>query len=389
MTLGLIDVIGIFTFIQLSLLAVVAYRYNKGRALSNRLLASFMASNALLIAQFLIGRAGWGLHNRTLILMSTGNSMYFLMMPLLFLYLRSLCYKDFRLRLAHLLHALPCVFVTLLFCVSVSVGEEGIPAMHVSRAGIGAFEFWSHKLIFNIQVLSYIVASVLLLSAYRKQIKNLYSSVESIDLSWCNLLLAGFATMWLIDFAAWVLGLLGWNREPLSSSLIVASLLVNLALTLAVAYKGLLQGGSFSGILTPPKYASSTLQAEECGSLLDRLAKCMSDERPYLKPSLTIDELARKLDVSAKHLSQAIHTRLDQSFYDFINARRIADAKERLQQDTDRSQTILAVAYDVGFNSKSVFNAAFKKHAGMTPKEFRRRRREPFPAESPVAEQSD
>ena len=376
MKFGWTEVIASFTFLQLSLLAVVAFKYKKGRALSNRLLAAFLAANALLIAQFLFTVIGWSAKNRTLILVGTGSSMYLLLMPLLYLYIKSLCYKDFQLRRIDLWHAVPCVVVTVVFLLKMNVDEQGIGAIHLSGEEIRAIEYLSHKIIFHLQVLIYLVASLVLLVAYRKRLKGLFSSIESIDLSWCNLLLAGFAGMWFIDLLGWILTSFHANPEPFKSSLVISSLLVNLVLALTVAYRGLLWGGMFSGILTPPKYAASTLQSAECGRILERLLRFVESEKPYLDPSLTIEDLARKLSVPPKHLSQTIHSRMNQSFYDFINAQRVEAAKDRFQSDASRTRTVLNVAYEVGFNSKSVFNAAFKRHTGMTPKDFRRSSRE-------------
>ena len=382
MKFGWTEVIASFTFLQLALLAVVAFKYKKGRKVSNRLLAAFMAANALLIAQFLLTVIGWSTNTRALILIGTGSSMYLMLMPLLYLYIQSLCYQDFRLRPVFLFHVVPCVVVTVFFLVRMNVGEQGIETLHLTRDEIGAIEYWFHKVTVHLQILAYLVASVVLLAAYRKRLKGLFSSIESIDLSWCNLLLAGFAGMWFIDLLGWALTSFHANPEPLKSSLVISSLVVNLALALAVAYRGLSQGGMFSGILTPPKYAASTLQSPESGKILERLLKCVDEEKPHLDASLTIDELARKIGVTPKHLSQTMHSRLNQSFYDFINAQRIEAAKERMQSDVSRTRTVLAVAYEVGFNSKSVFNAAFKRHTGMTPKDYRRRSREPVSTES-------
>ncbi len=377
MKFGWTEVIASFTFLQLSLLAAVAFKYKKGRTLSNRLLAAFMAANALLIAQFLFAVVGWTTSNRTLILIGSGSSMYLLLMPLLYLYIHSLCYKDFQLRWIHLWHAFPCVAVTAFFLVKTSMGERGIEALGLSGEELGAIEFLSHKIIIHLQILLYLIASLTLLVAYRKRLKGLYSSIESIDLAWCNLLLAGFAGMWFIDLLAWILASLHANPEPIRSFLLISSLLVNLVLALAVAYRGLLQGGMFSGILTPPKYAASTLQSTECTRILERLLEFVEEERPYLDPLLTIEGLARKLSVSPKHLSQTIHSRLNQSFYDFVNAQRIEAAKNRFLSDPSQTRTVLEIAFDVGFNSKSVFNVAFKRHTGMTPKDFRRHSRVP------------
>jgi AraC-like DNA-binding protein len=139
-----------------------------------------------------------------------------------------------------------------------------------------------------------------------------------------------------------------------------------------VTYKGLAQTNSFSGIQAPPKYAGSRLTSSDCARIVEKLAVCMKTEKPFLDPSLSIESLSQKLDIPVKNLSQAIHSSLNQNFYDFINTHRIDEIKKRMNDREHERLTLLALAFDAGFNSKSVFNAAFKKHTGLTPKEYKR-----------------
>ena len=92
----------------------------------------------------------------------------------------------------------------------------------------------------------------------------------------------------------------------------------------------------------------------------------------YLDGELTLQKLAKALAVSPHHLSQTINEQLNQNFIDFINAYRIEEAKRMLVDPAKKHYSILAVSEEVGFNSKSAFNTAFKKHANMTPSEFRK-----------------
>ena len=62
----------------------------------------------------------------------------------------------------------------------------------------------------------------------------------------------------------------------------------------------------------------------------------------------------------------------EKNFYDLINTHRVEEAKKRLI-DSNNTKTILEILYEVGFNSKSVFNSAFKKNTGFTPTEFRKK----------------
>jgi AraC-like DNA-binding protein len=120
------------------------------------------------------------------------------------------------------------------------------------------------------------------------------------------------------------------------------------------------------------KYERSSLTAETAERYLKRLLQLMETEKLYLDSGLTISKLAEKLSVPAPHLSQTINERLSQNFIDFINTYRVEEAKRRLLDPAWKHYSVLAIAEEVGFNSKSSFNSVFKKHVRMTPSEFRK-----------------
>jgi AraC-like DNA-binding protein len=99
----------------------------------------------------------------------------------------------------------------------------------------------------------------------------------------------------------------------------------------------------------------------------------MENDSPFLDPELTLSQLAARLGASTNHVSQVINTDFGQSFYDFVNRYRIEKAKALLSDQARADDKILSIALESGFNSKSAFNASFKKHTGMTPKDFRLR----------------
>lgn len=373
MTLDITELISIFTVFQLVILTVVILNYKKGKRLSNFLLAGFMASNAVLIAQFLLRRFGWISHEKWILVYSIGNSTYFLLMPFLYLYIRSLCYKDFKLRINHLIHGLPFIFFvmfSLFINFAYNFFRQSDTVVYI-RQHIGTVEYWSHNIILHIQILFYLIASAIVLIKYRNQLRDLYSSIEKIDLYWCNLLLVGFASMWFMDFLNWTLYIFNSSFQFISYWLLFSSLLINLTFTLIVTYKGLAQSVSFSGIQVPPKYAASKLKQSDCDEIIRRLSDYVKKEKPYLIPSLSVEDLSDKLVIPVKNLSQAINTCLKQNFYDFINSHRVEEMKKRICDERFQNLTLLALAYESGFNSKSVFNTAFKKHTGMTPKEYK------------------
>jgi len=85
-----------------------------------------------------------------------------------------------------------------------------------------------------------------------------------------------------------------------------------------------------------------------------------------------INDHAEKVSIPPYHLSQVINTCFNQNFFDFINSYRIKDSRRLLSEQDPDKKTIIEILYETGFNSKSVFNTAFKKHTGMTPSQFRK-----------------
>ncbi len=127
-----------------------------------------------------------------------------------------------------------------------------------------------------------------------------------------------------------------------------------------------------SGTTKAPDY-SRNLSETEIRNYSFALRNLMHSDKPHLNPSLTLSKLADQLLIKPKDLTVVLNSGLNKNFYDFINEYRVQTAKEKLLDPQNDYLTILAIAYDSGFNSKSSFNAVFKKHVKMTPKEFKKR----------------
>ena len=104
---------------------------------------------------------------------------------------------------------------------------------------------------------------------------------------------------------------------------------------------------------------------------INTVKKYISEQKPYLDSSLTMQDLARQLNMSTRDLSILINHHLNQHFFDFVNEYRIKKAMSILEDPSSKNLTILEILFDVGFNSKSPFNTAFKKHTNVTPTVYR------------------
>jgi len=115
----------------------------------------------------------------------------------------------------------------------------------------------------------------------------------------------------------------------------------------------------------------NSLPKEISNRYAEKLNEYMNLEKPYLDPDLTLTELAERLDIKVKDLSQVINNNFELRFFDYINKYRIQEAKALIENPPDPKMTILEIMYQVGFNSKSSFNTSFKKFIGMTPSEVK------------------
>lgn len=121
---------------------------------------------------------------------------------------------------------------------------------------------------------------------------------------------------------------------------------------------------------TERKYKKNLFSKTQLKKYRQELERLMSEQKPHLDPELTLRHLAERLNVPPNHLSQLLNEGFDQNFAEFVNAYRLETFKTKAVNPAFRHLTLLGLAYESGFNSKTVFNTFFKKMTGKTPKSY-------------------
>ncbi|MBT1703387.1 helix-turn-helix domain-containing protein [Chryseosolibacter indicus] len=117
--------------------------------------------------------------------------------------------------------------------------------------------------------------------------------------------------------------------------------------------------------------SSYSISPDSSHALYDKLQDLIAKEKIHLNPELKISAIAHKLDTNVKYLSQIIQNETGRTFIEFINEKRIEEVKQRLSNPAYSHYTIIGIAEECGFQSKSTFTRVFKKTTGFLPKDYR------------------
>lgn len=119
------------------------------------------------------------------------------------------------------------------------------------------------------------------------------------------------------------------------------------------------------------RYSGSRLSDSEAEQYSGKLVSHMEMSKPYLNPELTLPQLAAEIGISTHLLSQVINEYFNLNFFDFVNRYRVNAFKERIVNPAFANFSMLGIAFECGFNSKSAFNRIFKKTTGLTPSQYK------------------
>lgn len=220
-----------------------------------------------------------------------------------------------------------------------------------------------------LQAFFYIILSYFRTKQHRERLVRYESSIQGKDLNWIEYIIA---QVLVISIIALIYNLIGQESPGLIMNCI------NLMAVLMVAYHSLAQKEIFHAFLIKESSIDNLEEVDLKRKVManndlniqkKRLMKLMTDQLCFLDCNLNLVKLSTLIDLTPHQLSYVINTGFNMNFFQFVNQYRIEKAKELLINNS-KNYTILAIAYDSGFNSKTAFNTTFKKITGQTPTEF-------------------
>jgi AraC-like DNA-binding protein len=343
-----------------------------------------------------------------------------LFFPIFYLYIQSLTHRKFKIRKKDFFHFIPAILVLVLnipylflsneekhWFVSVGYGQITENSLLIYLRNINRLGVFG---IINIQLLVYIALSIYFYRDYKNKIENIFSYKENIDLRWIRVLIVFFLLLFLIIDTVHFFSIKTNlpHRIFYNSSMLIFNISI---FAYGMYQKNIFEKPNFQEIkkntvnlekkrfidfeiLIPEnrnsenednkeedneeedknfsKYQKSPLKNNQKIQIIEELDKYM-ENKPYYYSNLTIDEVAEALKTNSKYLSQVINETYSKNFYTYVNFFRINDSKEMLLSEQFDNYSMEGIAKTVGFNSKSSFYSAFKKHTGFTPTEFKKK----------------
>jgi AraC-like DNA-binding protein len=304
----------------------------------------------------------------------------FLWGPLLYFYVSSLTIENFKFKKSSFLHILPVIIV--------GIHRSTINVISVTNTTVLANNpnYIYNKIYYSllaISLVSYWVLSLNLILKHRKNIPFHFSNYTTRNsLTWLvfvmSLFLAFFLAEFFVPFFESIFNTKLIGVPTLSFNLtIFAFIIIFFGINQNVIYEA--DKEDFPEVEVDDfknnsegKYQRSALEKHQIETLLKSIHKYLENRKPYLNPDFSLQMMSEDLNVSRQKLSQALNIGQLKNFYKVINEYRIEEVKRMLNNPEFNHLSVLGIAFECGFNSKTSFNRIFKEETGCTPLQFKK-----------------
>jgi AraC-like DNA-binding protein len=296
--------------------------------------------------------------------------------PLMFLYVRFMTNPNRKFNWLALLHFIP---FAVFFTVSVIFRSESL--VRDLRSFFLPDRFISLRIVYGtsffLSITVYSVLAFIEIKRHQDNLKNLISYTSGvITLNWLKVVSISFYAAYFILFILGGLNMIG-NYIPFDPYFVIFGFIA--LFSFVYSFYGIKQPVIFGEDLNDDntnkkdteKYVKSGLKEKQAQDFLQKLISYVEKDKPYLDRDLSIHHLSLRTGIPRHYITQILNENYNRNFFTFINEYRVKEVIERFSDPKYNNYTILAIAFDAGFNSKATFNSIFKSQTGVTPSEFR------------------
>ncbi len=298
---------------------------------------------------------------------------YFAIAPTLFLSVKYFISIENRFQSKDLWHLVPAFLFAIYISIFIFSSNEWVNDV-VEKQDL-YYQWTIFSILFTLQTATYLFYSILSLYRHQRNIKLFASQTNSLDLNWLMNTLYGFCFLLFI----WVVERSFPSIEPFKPLLYGGGIYY-------LGYYVLIQKEVFNFVQKEKEEIARIIEEhthkklkkkptsnnERIEAVKTRLFDVMDKEKPYLDNEISLPKLASILQITTHELSFILNEELNENFFQFVNRYRIEESKELLKNEKYNHLSLIGIAYESGFNSKTVFNTTFKKLTGTTPSAFKK-----------------
>ncbi|MEO0896846.1 MAG: helix-turn-helix domain-containing protein [Bacteroidota bacterium] len=343
-------------------------------------LAAFIFLGALYISPFMLGYAGWySVKSYREILFFVPCQQLLLLGPVFYFYVKSLLNSDLKLHQKDLLHFFPAILYLIYSLIVFIVDKLILDEFYFYADGKDMdLDLW-YQIVGLVSMLFYLFLSLRHYLNYRKLSLEEVSYADEIAFTWIQHFIMAFGLILVLRVLFFILnpewgefGRKYWYYLCFSILLMYISIsgythTIKTTLSLDTKFLGQIEPVQQELVVAPKE---GTEEEWELDSWKHKITDLFEAEEVHKSPNLTLTDIAQRLDTNRNVISKVINQVFDLNFNDFVNEKRAQAVIEKLQKGEHTQHTLLSIALDCGFNSKTTFNRAFKKHTGTTPKQF-------------------
>ena len=297
--------------------------------------------------------------------------------PILLLYVKSLFLDTKELVKRNWVHFIPLVgyFFLISLPMLLSIVQKSFVFNYLKLLNDNSLWMFTF---FIALLIVYMLWALKLFLTYRNIVPLNFSTIPKSDLSWVRNMLVGSIIVASVSLLMNV-------RDIITGNQVDTDWIILILVTIFIAYLGY-YGVKQTKMLLPDflilesntkknklnNTSRYSYDENELKQLKKMLLSIVNEQKVYLDEDLTLNKLAQQIPTTDKKLSTLLNQYMKTTFYDFVNKHRVESVKEKLKSNDFAHLTILGIAYESGFNSKTSFNRIFKKETGLSPSEYKK-----------------
>jgi AraC-like DNA-binding protein len=357
-------------------------------------LSVFTLLCSLYIAPFMFGYAGW--YSKSIyrdILFYTPFQQLFLLAPVLYFYFKTLLDRSFIFSKRDVIHFLPATLYLVYALIIFITDKVVLKEYYFYEDGKDKdFSFW-YQVAGLLSLTYYLIKSLKTYDKYKTITYNIVSYADTVMFKWAQRFLIAFLMLiairilffivnpewaefgkkfwYYVSFSIlfYYISISGYTNSILSTTSFIDSP-TNVSTDLKLKAE---EGIETESTLSVAGYETATEDKNDIPDLdswKEKIEKMMLVDKMYENPELVISDLSSQLATHSKKVSQVINQGFNMNFNDYVNHHRISALIRKIEEGEHTIQTLLSLAFECGFNSKSTFNRAFKRHTSVSPKEY-------------------